>query len=164
LIRSNHKLDINIRWISLSIGIGLFISGYGQSQLSSAMILASAREDLSLDMQKQRLQYTEDISRSLPFVEQISVRTETDRLNIDRQEYLARVSVNGWSEMRHLNELHSIELTAEQKMNNVLLHEALVDRYEAIASMHQGLQVLSLQSDLLLVYQDKVTVLKKMAA
>jgi len=136
----------------------------GQATLSSGVILASARQDLSLDLQSQRLKYMEDKQRRLSFVEEISIRTETDRFEINRQQYLARVSVNGWGEMHHINEMHAAELTAEQKMQRVYLHEALVDRYQAIASFQQVLRELSLQKDLLLVYEDKVNVLKKMAA
>jgi len=143
---------------------GLFFYCHGQSTLSSGVILASARQDMTLDLQSQRLKYIEDNNRKLPFVEEISIRTETDRFNIDRQQYLARFSVNGWSEMHHVNEVHAMELTAEEKMQRVYLHEALVDRYQAVASFQQVQRELNLQKELLLVYEDKVSVLKKQAA
>jgi hypothetical protein len=66
-----------------------------QTLLSSNSILASAREDIKPGLQHQHLQYIEETNRGLPFVERILIRTETDRFDVDRQEYLARMSVNG---------------------------------------------------------------------
>jgi len=155
---------IKKEWICLITAISLCYCCYGQSILSSTMILSSARADLKPGLQQQRLQYISETNRGLPFAEQISIRTETDRFTVDRQEYLARLSVNGWSEMHHLKEMQSVELTAEQKTQRVYLHEALVDRYEAIANVFQVLEDLQWQHELLLVYEDKVTVLKKQAS
>jgi hypothetical protein len=150
-------------WFCLIVATGILYCCTGQSLLSSNMILASAREDIKPALQNQRLEYMDETNRGLPFVERINIRTETDRFNVDRQEYLARMSVNGWSEMRHTKEMQAVELTVEQKTQRVYLHEALVDRYEAVASINQVLQELSLQQELQLVYEDKITVLKKQA-
>ena len=156
--------DMKKEWLCLMVATGLFFLSNGQSIISSGTILASAREDMAPGMQKRHTQYMQETNHGLPFVEEISLRTETDRFNVDRQEYLGRVSLNGWSEMRRVRELHSAELTAQQKTERVYLHEALVDRYETIASIYQVLQELSLREQLQLVYEDKITVLKKMAS
>jgi hypothetical protein len=150
-------------WLCLIVATGIFYCCTGQSLVSSNTILSSAREDMKPGLQNQRLQYIEETNHRLPFIEQISIRTETDRFDIDRQEYLARMSVNGISEMHHVKELQAVELTVEQKTQRVYLHEALVDRYEAVASINQVLQELSLHQELQLVYADKITVLKKQA-
>ena len=150
-------------WLCLIVATGIFYCCTGQSLLSSNMILASAREDMKPGLQTQRLQYMDETNRRLPFVERISIRTETDRFDLDRQEYLARASVNGWSEMHHVKELQAAELTVEQKTQRVYLHEALVDRYEATATINQVIQELSLHQELQLVYADKITVLKRQA-
>jgi hypothetical protein len=150
-------------WFCLIVATGIFYCCTGQSLVSSTTILSSAREDMKPGLQNQRLQYIEETNHRLPFIEQISIRTETDRFDIDRQEYLARMSVNGISEMHHVKELQAVELTVEQKTQRVYLHEALVDRYEAVASINQVLQELSLHQELQLVYADKITVLKKQA-
>jgi len=151
-------------WLCLIVATGLFYISNGQAIISSGTILASAREDLAPGLQKRHTQYMAETNHGLPFVEEISLRTETDRFNADRQEYLGRVSLNGWSEMRRVRELHSAELTAQQKTERVYLHEALIDRYETIASIYQVLHELSLREQLQLVYEDKITVLKKMAS
>ena len=155
---------MNKFWFCLALWTCISPAIHAQTLLSSNTILASAREDIKPGLQNQHLQYIEETNRGLPFVERISIRTETDRFNVDRQEYLARMSVNGWSEMRHTKEMQSVELTAEQKTQRVYLHEALVDRYEVIASLHQVLQEMRLQKELQLVYADKITVLKKQAS
>ena len=151
-------------WLCLMVATGLFYISNGQAIISSGTILASAREDMAPELQRRHMQYMEETNHGLSFVEEISLRTETDRFAADRQEFLGRVSLNGWSEMRRVRELHSAELTAQQKTEHVYLHEALIDRYETIASIYQVLQELSLREQLQLVYEDKITVLKKMAS
>ena len=151
-------------WLCLMVATGLFYLSQGQAIISSGTILASAREDMAPEMQKRHTQYMEETNHGLPFVEEISLRTETDRFDADRQEYLGRVSLNGWSEMRRVRELHSAELTAQQTTERVYLHEALIYRYETVASIYQVLKELSLREQLQLVYEDKITVLKKMAS
>ncbi|HEX5113366.1 MAG TPA: hypothetical protein VFV79_10990 [Saprospiraceae bacterium] len=151
-------------WLCLIVATGLFYISNGQAIISSGTILASAREDMAPELQKRHTQYMQETNHGLPFVEEISLRTETDRFDADRQEFLGRISLNGLSEMRHVRDLHSAVLTAQQKTERVYLHEALVDRYETIASIYQVLQELSLREQLQLVYEDKITVLKKMAS
>lgn len=155
---------MNKLWCCLVLLASICFTGNAQSLLTSNTILASAREDIKPGLQNKHLQYIEETNRGLPFVERISIRTETDRFNVDRQEYLARMSVNGWSEMRRTKEMQSVEWTVEQTTQRIYLHEALIDRYEVVASLHQVLQELRLQQELQLVYQDKITVLKKQAS
>lgn len=142
----------------------LLFSASGQSLVSSGNILAGARHDLVLDLHRQHLSYWQQTMRTLPFVDQISLRTETDRFELNRQEYLARVMVNGLDEIHKRRLLQETEFASEKVMQRVYWHEALLERYEAVASYRHLLYKLENLRELRIVFEDKLIVLKKLAA
>lgn len=152
------------KWTCSLVFFWMLVSCPGQGLIKSGAVLASARQDLVLDLHQQQMEYIRQTNLNLPFVNQISLRTETDRFDISRQEYVARVSVNGFSEMHQQRLLQDADLSAKEGMRRVYWHEALVERYQAIASYRHIQRQLNIQLGFRQVYTDKVAVLKKMAA
>lgn len=109
------------------------------------------------------MSYLQQSNLNLPFVDQISLRTETDRFDISRQEYLARVSVNGFNEMHQQRLMKETTISTKGGMQRVYWHEALMERYQVVASYRQVQRELVTYHNLEQVYKDKVNVLKKMA-
>lgn len=134
-----------------------------QTLISGGTILASAQQDLSVDLQGKQLDFIQKNKRNLPFVDQVGVRTETDRFELRRQEYLARVNVNGIWEMRRQRQLMLAGQLEEESRLRIFLHEALLERYQTLAASYLALRRLALQQQLLLVYDDQVNVLQRMA-
>lgn len=139
-------------------------SASGQSLVSSEKILAGARHDLVMLFHGQHMSYLQQTMRTLPFVDQISLRTETDRFELNRQEYLARVIVNGLDEIHKMRLMHETEFASEEVMQRVYWHETLLERYEAVASYRHLLSKLENLRALRVVFEDKLIVLKKLAA
>ena len=152
------------KWTCSIVFFWILVSCPGQMLIKSGDVLASARQDLVLDLHQQQMEYIQQTNLNLPFVNQISLRTETDRFDISRQEYVARVSVNGFSEMHQQRMLQESSLSAKEGMHRVYWHEALVERYQAIASYRHLQRQLNILHGFQQVYQDKVNVLKKLAA
>lgn len=134
-----------------------------QSTIRAAQILASARHDIAVDLNQQHVNFISHTNRNIPFVDQVSLRTETDRFLVYRQEYLARLTVNGLGEMHRQRELNAADLQTQQNLQHRIEHEALATRYEAITAYRFIQRRLALQHELKLVYEDKVNVLHKLA-
>ena len=151
-------------WICFLLTTGIARYGLCQARITGGEILASARLDIAVDAQAKQLAFMQANSRTLPFVEEIGARTETDRFELRRQEYLARVNVNGLNEMRRQRQVQQADLRAEESQSRLLLHEALLERYEAVAGYVHWQRTAALQEQLAAVYADQVLVLQKMAA
>ena len=154
---------MNKKWITLLVSCLHLVICSGQLLINSDSILASARQDPAMKAYEQQMTYMQQSNLNLPFVDQISLRTETDRFDISRQEYLARVSVNGFNEIHQQRLLHESTASSKGDMQRIYWHEALLERYEVIAAYRQVQRELVMYHKLQQVYEDKVTVLKKMA-
>lgn len=149
-------------WICLFLAWASFVRA--QSLVSGNAVLASARHDLAVDLYGRQLDFIQQNSRKLPFVEQLGLRTETDRFELRRQEYLARVNVNGIREMRDQRRFQQADLEVEKSRQRLCFHEALLERYQTMAGYYLTQRELTLQQQLRQVYDDQVQVLQKMAA
>jgi len=154
----------HIKWICVLPVLLLYVALHGQMSIRTNQILASARHDMSVGLNQKHLDFIGQTNQNIPFVDQISLRTETDRFMVYRQEYLARLTVNGPSEIRRQRFLNKAELQTEQIFQRRLEHEALVARYEAVSAYRFIQQRTGIQQELKLVYEDKVNVFHKLAA
>lgn len=134
-----------------------------QTLVSSGSVLASARQDPAVLQQTQQIALIQQTNLRLPFVEQVGLRTETDRFELRRQEYLTRVSVNGIKEMNSQRRLQSSNLNLEESKAQVLLHEALLERYHILTEYRHAQREQDLRRQLALVFEDKIQVLQTLA-
>lgn len=154
-----------MKYILCFIGVFLWLTCIGQNQMLIPMsdVLRSANADPAVIDQQRHLTYIEQTQRHLPFAEELSVRTETDRFQLYREEYLARLSVNGLKEMQRNRQLHTADLRTEQNLERIYWHDALVNRYAVIAAYVHYHRLHRLQEELAVVYADKIQVVKKVA-
>ncbi len=151
-------------WICFLCSFLLYASIHSQSVIPVSRILSSVRDDDKISLQQQHIDYINRTNRNIPFADQVSLRTETDRFLVYRQEYLARLSVNGFGEMNKQRKLNQATLVTEQQVIRQYEHESLLNRYDAVSTYKYLLRRLALQADLNLVLADKVSVLNKLAA
>lgn len=161
-MRSELKFGMQQTWICLFLACASAMPA--QTMVPGSTVLASARQDLAVDLQGRQLDFIRQNSRNLPFIEQIGLRTETDRFELRRQEYLARVNVNGIREMRDQRRFQQSDLAVENSRQRLYLHEALLERYRIMTGYYLTQRELALQQQLRAVYDDQVQVLQKMAA
>lgn len=148
-------------WTCLFLASGSVANS--QMLIKPDALLASARHDPAVVLQGDHLDFRQQQTRSLPWVEQIGFQTETNRFELRRQEYMGRVKVNGLNEISRQNDVHASEQAVDESRERLAWHEALGKRY-ATAVQYRGLQrQLGLQEQLLLVFDDKIRVLRKLA-
>lgn len=133
----------------------------GQSLISSSQLLAASRLEPSYTIQGQHLAYIDEVDPHLPYLNQISLRTQTDRFDPARQEYALRFSVNGLSEISRASQLQMSDAASKASLQRLYLQESLLQRYQGIAAYHYLLQRLSVEKELQQLYADKTKVLKK---
>jgi len=137
--------------------------GISQKAISPDEILAGARQDAGVQAQAGHLEFARQVNPRLPFVDRVSLRTQTDRLELQRQRYAARISTNGIREIRAERRYQQANLAVVESRQRILWHEALAIRYETMLSHRLAEQDMELQHQLVLVFEDKITVLKTRA-
>ncbi len=150
------KYLINLTWAML-----LCSYGHGQTLVSGAQVLAAARLEPNYTLQSEHLAYLDAHRPNLPYLDQVSLRTETDRFDPDRQEYAIRFSMNSLSEVSKENTLQDITATSKAEVQRLYLHESLLRRYQGLASYYYLVQRLAVEKQLADVYAGRAGVLKK---
>jgi hypothetical protein len=125
-------------------------------QTPTTVFLATAKTKTTILRQ-------EGFTYKLPFVEKINIQTETDRYELQRQQYQTRVSFNGWEEMKQEKKWQQANINVEQADKNVLFQDVLLDRYALLIDYRAALKALNLYQKIYLVFADKRDVLQKMA-
>lgn len=137
---------------------------WGQTVTPVSALLSTARNDLAFQLKDSEISARQAANIKLPVVNGVSLRTETNRFELIRQEYTIRVSLNGLKEMKSVRNTQQVLLMAAGAQKRVLLHEALTLRYEAL------LQFKSIQSETKLlnalrdVQDERLVFLRKKAA
>jgi hypothetical protein len=134
-----------------------------QSVVKTSAVLATAQNAPILTGQDRKITFLKAAKYQLPIVENIGFRTETDRFWLERQEYLARANFNGFGEMRQQKAVKQAKLQVEESSKQVLLHDALLERYAYLIAYRQAAKDWAMRRSLLVVYEDKVALLQKMA-
>jgi hypothetical protein len=144
--------------------IGMFNqTAVAQNTLSTSSILATAKTQTAIVLQERKISVLTAQSYKLPFFEKADFQTETDRFDLQRQEYRLRTSFNGWAEMRSLKQQKEANIQKEQAEHTVLFKDVLYDRYALIVENQMEYKALLMYRQLLTVYADKRDVFQKMA-
>jgi hypothetical protein len=138
-------------------------SVFCQKSISPAAILSSAIADPAVATRAQHSAFHRDKIEGLAWVDQVSFRTETNRFSLSRQEYLARLNVNGFLEKRQYNRLQNIDVSLSAISVEQQWLYALYDRYLYITDYQRLEKEISLQNQLLKVQEDKIQVLESLA-
>jgi hypothetical protein len=157
--------QIMLKRLIFSIHICLFAHFYliGQTQIATTKILASAQKEPLVALQDRKINKLGSLSYSLPWIEAVSIRTETDRFNFGRQKYLIRTSVNGVPEINAQRQIHNNVVLLEQAERLVLLKKALSERYGWLVEDMYLKKATGIKNSLKVVQEDKISVLKKLA-
>ncbi|MFN0013944.1 MAG: TolC family protein [Saprospiraceae bacterium] len=136
----------------------------GQKRLGVADILAAAQQDTAVRAQADHIEYARMVNPRLPLVDKVSLRSQTDRLELQRQRYAVRVSLNGFRQIKAERGVRQANLFIAESRQRRLLHAALTERYETLIAYRQTVREIDLCRQFSLVFQDKSDVLKARAA
>lgn len=133
------------------------------SQITSTSFLATAKTKATILRQEDKINVLKSTTYRLFFLEKVSFQTETDRFQLQRQQYQSRASFNGWEEMKQEKKWKLANINAEETEQNVLFQDILLDRYAALIEYRYAVNALNLYRQINAVFIDKRDVLQKMA-
>jgi len=123
--------------------------------------IATATKDYTLGFQNEKIKFLRASSSNTPFLHAIEFRTRTNEFDIDKQRYTLRLRPNGWGEARDGEKVYHITLKYNEAQHELLLSKALKMRYLTIIDFLHSNAHLELERNLMVLYEDKINVLKK---
>lgn len=135
-----------------------------QTTISSGDFLSKALEDQTILLHERQLDFLKTTDYELPWADQLEFRTETDEMDLNRQEYLMRFRYHTRAERQSQRNLHQSDIQQQELKKTDFLEEALLDHYFLLVkylTLDREINILQQQQ---LVASDKLTVLQKKAA
>ena len=149
--------------LALIIGFKTIIFSQNNTPISTTAFLATAKTKSTVLRQQVKVDVLKSTHYALPFLEKVNFQTQTDRFQLQRQEYQSRASFNGFEEMKREKQWQQANIKTEEAQQDVLFQEILLDRYALLVEYKYALNALNLYRRIYLVFKDKRDVLQKMA-
>jgi hypothetical protein len=146
----------------LTLLLLLPVSGHAR-RLTMAQFLATASKDYRLRNHEELTDYFKNARTSTPYLNRIELRAESD-FDRPRQRYELRVYPKGWGETRHTRELTEVTDQSNRLADRAIFNSALQERYDLLLDHLELTGLLDLQRQLLAVYNDRITVLRRKSA
>jgi len=131
-----------------------------QTILTATDFLAKAQEDQAVEQQVQFMNYLSTVSPNLPLIEELELRTETNDFDLASQQYLLRLRTNSKKEQQLNRNLHHIRIQLNDAERQLLLSEALAERYDLLTHTYFQKILKQKEVELLQVYEDQLRVLR----
>lgn len=138
----------------------LMSQSFVQGQISSTDILASAKMDGIFLLENQLKTSLENNPQTLPFIDKLEFRTESNEFNIRRQEYAIRMSYHSIGLRDEQKKLYNTTLQIANSETKLRLFAALEDRYSLLVAAKFAASFRELSSQLVLVLEDEKTVIE----
>ncbi len=132
-----------------------------QLYFTTSDFLALVTQSQPLLLHERQLDFLKNTDHELPWADQLEFRTETDEMDLNRQEYLLRFRYHTKAERRAQRNLHQSEIQWQELEKKEILEEILMDQYFLLV------QYISLDREITIIKQqqavaiDKLTVLRR---
>jgi len=143
----------------LTFGNALLLNA--QTQLTTSEVLASAKNQYVLQLQKQRVNFLQNSDSKLPLVDEIEVRTETNDFRLIEQEYAIRGRFHTRDQQKAQKDLHQAMIELSSIEEQILLHELLSERYFGIVEVLYFEKLLTAKKDQKVLLEDRLLVFQK---
>lgn len=157
-------MNFNKQLFILFLNIGcIFPSTLLQSQrsLTATELLTTANNESTVQLSSSKIQYLSNADHTLPIIEELEFRTETNDFDWKEQEYTLRTQLNTKRERNAQKQFHQANITLHNIEQEVALKEALLQRYDWLADWLTVQNAIKSNERLLALCQDKLAVLKK---
>ena len=134
----------------------------GQDHLSH--FIKGFKQDESVLFQGQKVDYMNRVSYNLPFIEKLEFRTETNDFDLQKQEYLIRVSPNSLKSIKTQKQYQETVKYMTKMELEAVQSQALRRRYDLIVDYIFQKKILAIKQKQRLLLKDKVTLLKRSIA
>lgn len=126
--------------------------------------LATADNDYTLDFPNKKITVLNASSSNTPILNEVELRVDIDELENDEQRYAIRFKLNGWGEARDGQRVYEATLSHGETERALLYNRALKERYTTVINYLYNKHVTALNEQLMVLYEDRVNVLRQMAA
>ena len=131
------------------------------SFLSSDKELINVKDARSLEIQNEKVDFLESSSSNTPFIKNVELRYKADDFTFEEHLFKLRVSPKAWGQTSSGNDLYKSSLEFQKDKINLINNSILRKKYKLVAKMVHYKRALELDSNLLLIYKDKVTIQKQ---
>ena len=166
-LAGNLKTPPNLCRLLVSCTLILFLVplfSSAQNTFSTSQFLSAALNDQRILLHERQLDFLKNTDYELPWAKKLEFRTETDEMNLNRQEYLMRFRYHTKAERKAQRDLHSSDIRSEELEKTELLEEALMDHYFLLLKYITLDREINIAKQQQLVAADKLYVLRKKAA
>jgi hypothetical protein len=154
---------MRIFFLTLSISFFSVSFSYAES-VTISQFLDTAENDYRLKNHDELVAYFRDAPVSTPYLDKVELRAETEEFNPEKQKYSVRFYPKAWGETECSNRVSETVKKVVRAEHEALFSKAVADRYELALDFLETLSSLNMRKELLLVYDDQITVLRKMSA
>ena len=162
--RRQNLLIKKIFLLVFPFSFSLFPSTSAQNKINTNEFLSAALEDQEILLHQRQLDFLKNTDYRLPWADELEFRTETDEMELDRQEYLLRFRYHSKAERRSQSNLHQSDVQLQEVEKILLLEEALMNRYFLLVKYIFLNREINLLKARQLVGTDKMNVLRKKAS
>lgn len=149
---------------SLVLFLFLSISSFSQKLFSTTDLLRTAQDEPVVNLKNRELDFLQNTNFELPLVDELEFRTETDEFVWRRQEYLLRMSFNGYQKHLKQDLFHHSLIASEESEKQFLLHQQLLRKYiQLVNYVFQKRELAHLEKEKL-VLKDQIYVMRKLGA
>lgn len=149
-------------WCLVLFSCPLFLPA--QTTITTSDFLSKAFENQTILLHERQLDFLKNTDHELPWADQLEFRTETDEMDLNRQEYLMRFRYHTRAERQAQRNLHQSDIQQQELKKTDLLEEALLDHYFLLVKYVALDREINIVQQQQLVAADKLTVLRKKAA
>ncbi|MEM6966898.1 MAG: hypothetical protein AAF573_19190 [Bacteroidota bacterium] len=132
-----------------------------QTELSTSEILASAKDQYLLELQRGRVDFLRENNPKLPLMDELEFRTETNDFQVSEQEYALRARFHTKDQQRAQANFNQAQIELKSIEEQILLNELLKERYVGIMEGMYFKQLLAAKNEEKLILEDRLVVLKK---
>jgi len=151
-----------LHWKNIQFSILLFLMTIPcYAQLSTTEILSSAKNGKAIEFQKKKMDYLKNNSATLPWIDEIDIRTETHDLDLSEQEFSVRVTPNTKKEREKQKSLQESNIAINAADEKILISEYLQERYNLVVDVYHFQKLKELKEGFTALYEDRLRVLKR---
>ncbi len=162
VVGSKKEISTMIRFFSLTLMLLITYTSNGQSVISSYQLLAGQIDSTLIQSLQNSQAYLANTNQDMPLINKLEFRSETDELNIARQEYVFRMSFNGKKSREAQTQVTKSQSRLYGLKEQLLEEDQMIERYELITDWHYAQEELIGLMDKKILLEDKKTVYQKM--
>jgi hypothetical protein len=153
----------NIKVLCIFCGI-FHLMSFAHDPIKTTMssILATAKTDAKLSYSQQMPQFINHLNYKLPVLRKLEFKVGTEDFDLTSQQYGISISPNTLGQMRRQEEMKATEIRVSEAENNVYIHQALVERYQALVDVNYATVLNQKEKVLETLLTQKNTTLKSM--